>query len=134
MTRTLRKLTTILLTMAAILLVAPQPASANHIGPFVRNWDNVTAYVLWRGHDGLQRWSGIVSGAASPRGATGINVPKGARMWYESFTTKRRYYSYCGQTYAAGGYTWQGAPFFPVTDRSIIVLDINFTDPACNPY
>lgn len=111
----------------ALLITTVTPASAHHSGPLVRNDEAWTVDVMVRDHTwGTTYWDYVPSGGYSDRGARGVFVPSNYKIYYQSLTTGLRYTSYCPQEYRRQGYVWTGKPYMPMSDRSIIILDIYY--------
>lgn len=123
----IRKITGTLIASLSVILAAvlvnPAPASAAATGYFALNSDDRGQRALVRDSWGLRNYEFLYPGEFSERGMEGIQVLPRNRIKFKSLATGAVYWTACGEDLWAMGYGWAGYPYYPVTGRSVQILD-----------
>jgi hypothetical protein len=98
--------TALLLSFGLVLGFMPS-AQAHHVGPFVKNEEELYVKVMWKNHDtGYFQSSTVSSGAFSPRGASAVWKPRNGDIRYRliirSIVTDRYYTGGCDASIQIG--------------------------------
>lgn len=120
----MRKVIITLLTAVGVFLgIAIAPAQAATTGYFALNSDNEGQNALVRDSWGLLHYEFLYPGEFSERGMVGIMVPEHNRIKFKSLATGAIYWTACGEDLGNAGYYWRGSPYYPVSGRSVQILD-----------